>query len=110
MRKRIAGAAVAAVIVMLGALAASLIGPAGSAGSAPQGSDAVVDSRSTPPEVVRMLLEVDSANIEASIRKLVSFGTRNTLSSQDDPVRGPVLARVVVGHLGGEGVGARPAR
>jgi hypothetical protein len=27
-------------------------------------------------------------NIEATIRKLVSFGTRNTLSEQDNPTRG----------------------
>ncbi|MGH3023236.1 MAG: M20/M25/M40 family metallo-hydrolase [Gaiellaceae bacterium] len=93
MRKRIVGAAVAAVIVVLGALGATLVGPTGSAGSAPQGSSAAVDSRGTPPEVIRMLLEIDPANVEASIRKLVSFGTRNTLSSQTDPVRGIGAAR-----------------
>ena len=40
-----------------------------------------------------MLREIDPDNIEASDRKLVSFGTRNTLSSQDDPVRGIGAAR-----------------
>ena len=35
-----------------------------------------------------MVREVSAKNIEATIRKLVSFGTRNTLSSQDDPKRG----------------------
>ena len=40
------------------------------------------------PEIVKMVREVSAKNIEATIRKLVSFGTRNTLSSQDDPKRG----------------------
>ena len=44
-------------------------------------------------EVERMLKEVSAANIEASIRKLVSFGTRNTLSEQNDPKRGIGAAR-----------------
>lgn len=39
-------------------------------------------------EVVKMLREISAKNIEASIRKLVSFGTRNTLSEQDNPARG----------------------
>ena len=51
MRKRIVGAAVAAAIVMLGALGASLIGPAGSAGSAPQSQGGGVDAQGTPPAV-----------------------------------------------------------
>jgi hypothetical protein len=36
---------------------------------------------------------MDAANIERAIRKLVSFGTRNTLSAQDDPARGIGAAR-----------------
>ncbi len=40
-----------------------------------------------------MLREIDARNIEASIRKLVSFGTRNTLSAQDNPARGIGAAR-----------------
>ena len=42
------------------------------------------------PSIVR---EISPKNIEASIGKLVSFGTRNTLSSQDDPARGIGAAR-----------------
>ena len=50
--------------------------------------------RSKPdPEVARMIKEVSAKNIEASIRKLVSFGTRNTLSEQDSPTRGIGAAR-----------------
>ncbi|KAF2684172.1 putative zinc metalloprotease [Lentithecium fluviatile CBS 122367] len=44
-------------------------------------------------ELKGMLDEVDSANIEATITKLVSFGTRHTLSSQNDTQRGIGAAR-----------------
>src|SRR5205085_8463410 len=44
-------------------------------------------------DIARMLAEVDARNIERTIRKLVSFGTRNTLSAQDDPARGIGAAR-----------------
>lgn len=40
-----------------------------------------------------ILSQVSRANIEATIRKLASFGTRHTLSSQTDPVRGIGAAR-----------------
>ncbi len=40
-----------------------------------------------------MLKEISAKNIETTIRKLVSFGTRNTLSEQDNPVRGIGAAR-----------------
>ena len=36
----------------------------------------------------RILREIDQNELEATVRKLVSFGTRHTLSSQTDPVRG----------------------
>jgi len=45
------------------------------------------------PEIGRMVKEISARNIEASIRKLVSFGTRNTLSEQDSPTRGIGAAR-----------------
>jgi hypothetical protein len=40
-----------------------------------------------------MLGEIDPRRIEATIARLVAFGTRHTLSSQDDPVRGIGAAR-----------------
>jgi hypothetical protein len=50
--------------------------------------------RSKPdPEVAKMVKEVSARNIETTIRKLVSFGTRNTLSEQDNPTRGIGAAR-----------------
>src|SRR5688572_2621734 len=45
------------------------------------------------PEIQKMVREISARNIEASIRKLVSFGTRNTLSEQDNPNRGIGAAR-----------------
>ncbi len=45
------------------------------------------------PEVARMLTEINPRNIERTVRKLVSFGTRNTLSAQDNPARGIGAAR-----------------
>jgi hypothetical protein len=44
-------------------------------------------------EIVRIVQEIDPRNIERTIRKLVSFGTRNTLSTQTDPNRGIAAAR-----------------
>ena len=45
------------------------------------------------PTIKKMIGEISGKNIEASIRKLVSFGTRNTLSEQDNPARGIGAAR-----------------
>ncbi len=45
------------------------------------------------PELRALLREIDPARIEATVRRLVSFGTRHTLSTQDDPVRGIGAAR-----------------
>jgi hypothetical protein len=44
-------------------------------------------------ELRAILREVDSRRVEKIVRKLVSFGTRHTLSTQDDPVRGIGAAR-----------------
>ncbi len=44
-------------------------------------------------DITRIVQEIDARNIERMIRKLVSFGTRNTLSTQDDPNRGIGAAR-----------------
>ena len=52
--------------------------------------------RSTPARnraISNIVREIDARNIEATIRKLVSFGTRNTLSEQNDPKRGIGAAR-----------------
>ena len=43
--------------------------------------------------IARLLTEINARNIERTIRSLVAFGTRNTLSAQDDPRRGIGAAR-----------------
>ena len=45
------------------------------------------------PQISKIVAEVDPRNIENTIRKLVSFGTRNTLSDQNNPNRGIGAAR-----------------
>jgi acetylornithine deacetylase/succinyl-diaminopimelate desuccinylase-like protein len=47
----------------------------------------------TNPQIAEIVRQIDARNIERTIRKLVSFGTRNTLSSQNDPNRGIGAAR-----------------
>ncbi len=44
-------------------------------------------------ELRAILRAIDPDRIEANVRKLASFGTRHTLSSQDDPERGIGAAR-----------------
>ncbi|MEW2529179.1 M28 family metallopeptidase [Streptomyces sp. NPDC047071] len=48
-----------------------------------------------PPsrELRALLREIDHRRIEATVRRLVAFGTRHTLSAQDDPERGIGAAR-----------------
>lgn len=48
---------------------------------------------STETEIKKMLTEISAKRIEDGVRKLVSFGTRNTNSTQDDPFRGIGAAR-----------------
>jgi Peptidase family M28 len=43
--------------------------------------------------IANIVRQIDARNIERTIRQLVSFGTRNTLSEQDDPKRGIGAAR-----------------
>jgi Peptidase family M28/Fibronectin type III domain len=45
------------------------------------------------PDIPKIVAEINARNIEATIRKLVSFGTRNTLSEQNNPSRGIGAAR-----------------
>src|SRR5215510_242261 len=44
-------------------------------------------------QIPRIVAEINPKNIENTIRKLVSFGTRNTLSEQNNPNRGIGAAR-----------------
>src|SRR4026208_1461376 len=52
--------------------------------------------RSSPARnrpIANIVREIDARNIERTIRTLISFGTRNTLSEQNDPKRGIGAAR-----------------
>ena len=62
-------------------------------GSAAAADDESAPDHGTDPELRALLREVDRRRIEATVRKLASFGTRHTLSSQTDPVRGIGAAR-----------------
>jgi Peptidase family M28 len=78
----------------LGALTCALALVLAFAATAQAKTRAAQDRGQAPPKELRsMLREVSSRNVEASIRKLASFGTRHTLSSQDDPNRGIGAAR-----------------
>jgi hypothetical protein len=44
-------------------------------------------------QIANIVSEIDARHIEKTIHRLVSFGTRNTLSAQDDPNRGIGAAR-----------------
>src|SRR3954468_2055177 len=45
------------------------------------------------PGIASIVRQIDARNIERTIRQLGSFGTRNTLSEQNDPKRGIGAAR-----------------
>src|SRR5215475_8859292 len=45
------------------------------------------------PQIERMVKEVSADSLRSYVNKLVSFGTRNTLSTQTDPKRGIGAAR-----------------
>jgi hypothetical protein len=51
------------------------------------------EEKSLNPKIVKIVDEVSEARIRATIEKLVSFGTRNTMSNADDPGHGVGAAR-----------------
>ena len=65
-----------------------------SAASAQRASNSTQPSQAfRSRQVAEIVRKIDARRIEQSIRKLVSFGTRNTLSEQDNPNRGIGAAR-----------------
>lgn len=82
-----ASASAAAAVPLIGGAA-----PASASGSPPGPGRPIKPQR--PSRALRALLgEIDQRRIEAIVRRLADFGTRHTLSSQDDPVRGIGAAR-----------------
>jgi hypothetical protein len=59
----------------------------------PSGPGAPLRPQRPDRELRAILAEIDEDRIEATVRKLVSFGTRHTLSTQTDPHRGIGAAR-----------------
>jgi hypothetical protein len=74
-----------AVTAVAAAPLVSVIAPA-SAASASVGS--AMNTGNFDPALRALIRQIDPNRIQATIEKLVSFGTRHTLSSQTDPVRG----------------------
>jgi Zn-dependent M28 family amino/carboxypeptidase len=57
------------------------------------GAASIVQGSARNSSITRIVSEINAHHIERTIRKLVSFGTRNTLSAQDNPARGIGAAR-----------------
>src|SRR5215831_14192310 len=70
------------------AAAAPMLSLTTSASAAAADTGLAATARGFDPELRAMLGEVDPGRIQAIIRRLTQFGTRHTLSSQTDPVRG----------------------
>ncbi|MEU2985677.1 M20/M25/M40 family metallo-hydrolase [Micromonospora aurantiaca] len=67
--------------------------PAAAATGAPPGPGRPARPQRPGRELAALLREIDGRRIEAVVRRLAAFGTRHTLSSQTDPVRGIGAAR-----------------
>ncbi|MFJ8790288.1 M28 family metallopeptidase [Streptomyces sp. NPDC102462] len=84
------------ILTATAASSAVALGTTGTAEAAgPRGEARRPPATAQPPsrELRALLREIDPARIEATVRTLVSFGTRHTLSAQDDPARGIGAAR-----------------
>ncbi len=54
---------------------------------------APADEKAVNPKIQEIMDKISEARIKAILEKLEAFGTRNTMSNQDDPVRGVGAAR-----------------
>ena len=92
-RRSVLSAAIAATgtAIAAPALLAPPAAAAGRLGDFPAGPPPT--AQRPDAELRAILAAVDPARIEASVRRLAAFGTRHTLSSQDDPQRGIGAAR-----------------
>lgn len=81
------------VLAATAAGSAAVLGGAAPAEAASEDTRPPVTAQRPTRELRALLREIDPARIEATVRKLVSFGTRHTLSVQDDPARGIGAAR-----------------
>ncbi|WP_288380252.1 M28 family metallopeptidase [uncultured Massilia sp.] len=74
-------------------LAALLAVAAGSATAAPQATDKAPDITRQQPQIKKILAEISPKRIEGYVAKLVSFGTRHTMSETESDTRGIGAAR-----------------
>jgi Peptidase family M28 len=70
------------------AVAAPIVVQAGAARAAPAATDPAQTTGQFDPALRDLIRQIDSDRIQATIQRLTEFGTRHTLSSQTDPVRG----------------------
>lgn len=59
----------------------------------PPGPGKLLEPQVSKAELVDILNQIDTTRIQTTIQKLTTFGTRRTLSSQTDLVRGIGAAR-----------------
>jgi len=74
-------------------LAALLAVATGAATAAPQAADKAPDITRQQPQIKKILAEISPKRIEAYVAKLVSFGTRHTMSETESETRGIGAAR-----------------
>ena len=68
--------------------------------AAPVGFSSITSTGNVDPNLRALLTQIDPSRIQATIQKLVSFGTRHTASSQTDPVMGIGAATAwVIGQM-----------
>ncbi|MGW2511361.1 M20/M25/M40 family metallo-hydrolase [Streptomyces scopuliridis] len=92
-RRTALSATVATAVVGVPALASTASAVPAAASTGRGAGDRPVTAQSPDRELRELLKEIDRDRIEATVRRLAAFGTRHTLSSQDDPERGIGAAR-----------------
>jgi hypothetical protein len=68
--------------------AVPILGQAAPAQAAPAGTGSASNTGNFDPALRALIRQIDPQRIQATILRLTQFGTRHTLSSQTDPVRG----------------------
>ena len=79
--------------VVVFSLAAAALNPALAQTNGPRPGARQTQRNISHPAINSIVRQIDARNIERTIRQLVAFGTRNTLSEQNDPKRGIGAAR-----------------
>ncbi|GAA2194425.1 M20/M25/M40 family metallo-hydrolase [Micromonospora lupini] len=93
-RRTFLSASAAATAATAATVAApALTAPAAATDAVPAGPGRPIHAQRPERELRELLRQVDPRRIEAIVRRLAAFGTRHTLSSQDDPQRGIGAAR-----------------